>query len=64
MRIAVIGSGYVGLVAGVCFADAGNDVVCVDTDAKKVERMRAGEVPIYEPGLSDLMHRAIRARST
>jgi len=62
MRIAVIGSGYVGLVAGVCFADAGNDVVCVDTDAKKVERMRAGQVPIYEPGLSDLMHRAIREK--
>ena len=60
MRVAVIGSGYVGLVAGVCFADAGHDVVCVDTDAKKVERMRRGEVPIYEPGLSDLMARAIR----
>ena len=62
MRIAVIGTGYVGLVAGVCFADAGNDVVCVDTDAGKVARMRAGEVPIYEPGLGDLMHRAIREK--
>lgn len=62
MRIAVIGSGYVGLVAGVCFADAGHDVVCVDTDAGKVARMQAGEVPIYEPGLSDLMHRAQRER--
>jgi UDPglucose 6-dehydrogenase len=60
MRVAVIGSGYVGLVAGVCFADAGHHVVCVDTDEKKVERMRKGEVPIYEPGLSDLMTRAIR----
>ena len=62
MRIAVIGTGYVGLVAGVCFADAGNDVVCVDTDAGKVARLRAGEVPIYEPGLGDLMHRAIREK--
>jgi UDPglucose 6-dehydrogenase len=62
MRIAVIGTGYVGLVAGVCFADAGHDVVCVDTDAGKVERMRRGEVPIYEPGLADLMQRAIREK--
>ncbi len=62
MRIAVVGTGYVGLVAGVCFADAGHDVVCVDTDAKKVERMRLGEVPIYEPGLGDLMTRAIREK--
>lgn len=62
MRIAVIGTGYVGLVAGVCFADAGNDVVCVDTDAGKVARLRAGEVPIYEPGLGDLMHRALREK--
>ncbi|MCC7138238.1 MAG: UDP-glucose/GDP-mannose dehydrogenase family protein [Planctomycetes bacterium] len=62
MRIAVIGTGYVGLVAGVCFADAGRDVVCVDTDAGKVERMRGGHVPIYEPGLADLMTRAIREK--
>ncbi len=62
MRIAVVGTGYVGLVAGVCFADAGHDVVCVDTDAKKVERMRLGEVPIYEPGLGDLMARSIREK--
>jgi UDPglucose 6-dehydrogenase len=62
MRIAVIGTGYVGLVAGVCFADAGFDVTCVDTDAKKVERLRGGDVVIYEPGLADLMHRAIREK--
>jgi UDPglucose 6-dehydrogenase len=60
MRIAVVGTGYVGLVAGCCFADTGNDVVCVDTDEGKVRRMRRGEVPIYEPGLSDLLKRALR----
>jgi UDPglucose 6-dehydrogenase len=62
MRIAVIGTGYVGLVAGVCFADAGHHVVCVDTDEKKVARLRGGEVVIYEPGLADLMQRAIREK--
>ena len=56
----MIGTGYVGLVAGICFADAGHDVVCVDTDEKKVARLRAGEVVIYEPGLADLMQRALR----
>jgi UDPglucose 6-dehydrogenase len=62
MRIAVVGTGYVGLVAGVCFADAGFQVVCVDTDEKKVQRLRAGDVVIYEPGLADLMQRAIREK--
>jgi UDPglucose 6-dehydrogenase len=62
MRIAVIGTGYVGLVAGACFADAGNDVRCVDTDPSKVERLKRGEVPIYEPGLSNILHRAIREK--
>src|SRR5687767_9829736 len=62
MRIAVVGTGYVGLVAGCCFADTGNDVVCVDTDEAKVRRMRRGEVPIYEPGLSDLLKRALREK--
>ena len=62
MRIAVIGTGYVGLVAGVCFADAGFTVVCVDTDEKKVARLTAGEVVIYEPGLAELMHRAQREK--
>ena len=57
MRIAVVGTGYVGLVTGTCFADLGNDVTCVDIDAKKVESLRNGEVPIYEPGLSDLVRR-------
>ena len=51
MKIAVVGTGYVGLVTGTCFAETGNEVVCVDIDAKKVETMRNGEVPIYEPHL-------------
>jgi UDPglucose 6-dehydrogenase len=57
MRVAVVGSGYVGLVLGACIADAGNDVVCVDVDQKKIERLKAGEVPFFEPGLEDLIKR-------
>jgi UDPglucose 6-dehydrogenase len=60
MKIAVIGSGYVGLVAGTCFADSGNDVVCVDIDAKKVAKLQAGEVPIYEPGLEELITKNVK----
>ncbi len=60
MRIAVIGTGYVGLVAGVCFADTANNVTCVDLDPDKVARMQAGEVPIYEPGLEPILARALR----
>jgi UDPglucose 6-dehydrogenase len=60
MKIGVIGTGYVGLVSGTCFADSGNDVICVDIDENKVERMRKGEVPIYEPGLNRVFDRAIR----
>ena len=55
MKITVFGSGYVGLVTGACLADVGHQVVCVDVDARKVEMLRGGEVPIYEPGLSDLV---------
>lgn len=57
MNIAVVGTGYVGLVTGTCFAETGNHVTCVDIDAKKVERMRNGEVPIFEPGLDLLFDR-------
>lgn len=55
MKIAVIGTGYVGLVSGVCFSELGNRVICVDNNQDKVEMLNAGEVPIYEPGLQDLM---------
>jgi UDPglucose 6-dehydrogenase len=60
MNISVIGTGYVGLVSGTCFAETGNDVICVDIDENKVERMRNGEVPIYEPGLETLFERNTR----
>lgn len=60
MKITVVGTGYVGLVTGTCFAETGNHVVCVDIDANKVERMRNGEVPIYEPHLDVLFERNIR----
>lgn len=60
MKIAVVGTGYVGLVAGTCFAETGNKVICVDVDEKKVEKMRRGESPIYEPGLTDLLKRNLK----
>ncbi len=59
MNICVIGTGYVGLVTGVVFADLGNDVVCVDKDEAKVNRLRAGDMPIYEPGLEELVLRNV-----
>lgn len=57
MKVAVIGTGYVGLVSGTCFSEAGNDVVCVDNDQEKLAKLRAGVVPIYEPGLETLFER-------
>ncbi len=57
MKLAVIGTGYVGLVAGVCFAESGNDVICVDVDKNKVERLQKGELTIFEPGLDRIFHR-------
>lgn len=61
MNVSVIGTGYVGLVAGACFADVGNDVICVDKDASKVEFLREGGIPIYEPGLDDVVVRNHKA---
>ena len=60
MHIAMIGSGYVGLVSGACFADFGHQVTCVDKDARKIDALRQGEMPIYEPGLSDLVASNVR----
>ncbi|WP_193335444.1 UDP-glucose dehydrogenase family protein [Devosia beringensis] len=55
MKIAIVGSGYVGLVTGVCLADFGHDVVCIDTDERKIDALKLGQIPIYEPGLSELV---------
>ncbi|OBX36719.1 UDP-glucose 6-dehydrogenase TuaD [Halomonas elongata] len=55
MRITIFGTGYVGLVTGACLADVGHDVLCVDVDADKIARLEAGEIPIFEPGLEELV---------
>ena len=60
MKITIIGTGYVGSVTGACLADLGNEVICLDIDKEKIERFRKGELPIYEPGLSDLVKRNVR----
>ena len=60
MKVVMIGTGYVGLVSGTCFAEFGADVVCVDVDAQKVNRLRNGEIPIYEPGLEDMVAKNVR----
>lgn len=57
MKVAVVGTGYVGLVTGTCFAEAGNDVLCVDNNQEKLRKLRDGQVPIYEPGLENLFER-------
>src|SRR5207247_7574361 len=61
VKICVVGTGYVGLVTGACFADLGHDVVCVDVVAEKVEKLRGGQIPIYEPGLDEVVRRGLDA---
>ncbi len=62
MDLSIIGSGYVGLVTGACFADVGHNVVCVDNDERKIELLQHGKVPIYEPGLEEIVHRNVSAQ--
>src|SRR5690348_9958779 len=59
MNIAVIGTGYVGLVSGTCYAESGNEVVCVDIDRARIDALNAGKIPIYEPGLAELVRRNV-----
>src|SRR6476620_5168815 len=57
MKIAVVGTGYVGLVVGACLAENGNDVICVDKDVAKIQTLESGRMPIYEPGLEEMVRR-------
>lgn len=62
MDISIVGSGYVGLVTGACFADVGHNVICVDNDPRKIDALQAGRLPIYEPGLEEVIHRNVSAQ--
>ncbi|WP_417319174.1 UDP-glucose dehydrogenase family protein [Emcibacter sp.] len=62
MRVTVVGTGYVGLVSGTCFSEFGHEIICVDKDAEKIERLKAGEIPIYEPGLDQLVEKNVREK--
>ena len=62
MKITVIGSGYVGLVSGICFAKLGHEITCVDSDESKISRLKSGIIPIFEPGLKELLDEAVEAK--
>ena len=61
MKICFVGTGYVGLVSGVCFSDLGNSVICIDKDKEKLARLENGDIPIFEPGLSELVRKNLEA---